>query len=346
MSKTEQKLLTPGPLLDRKGDPAEAGYATSLVREYAREDIKAPGWRIKEWDYYYIGCGDTGVCLTVADNSYMAMLSVSVLDFVRRSYITRSRMKFFTGGKLALPASSVSGTTAGSFGGCSIRFTAKDGVRHLVAEMPEFGENKEPFSCEFTLTDEPRDSMVIVTPFDKPKHFYYNQKINAMRAVGHYTIGDRTVTTDDGLGTLDWGRGVWTYRNEWYWASLSARLPDGRTVGYNLGYGFGNTSAASENMLFCDGIAHKLGHVHFDIPKKADGTDDFLSHWHVTDSDGRVDLRMEPLLDRKDHTSAVIISSDQHQVFGRIYGSIMLDSGEILTLDGPVGFAEKVRNRW
>ena len=55
---------------------------------------------------------------------------------------------------------------------------------------------------------------------------------------------------------------------------------------------------------------------------------------------------MEPLLDRKDYTSAVIISSDQHQVFGRIYGSIMLDSGEVLTLDGPVGFAEKVRNRW
>lgn len=346
MSKSEQHLLSPGPLLDQKGDPVESGYATSLVRTYDRADIKAPGWRIKEWDYYYLSRGDKGLALTVADNSYMALLSVSVLDFAAPSYLTRSRMRFFTNGKLKLPATSAEGETAGSFGGCDIRFSVKDGQRRLTAKMDEFGQNGEPFSCDLVLSDEPRDSMVIVTPFDKPKHFYYNQKINAMRVFGSFAVGDETVDLTGGTATLDWGRGVWTYRNMWYWSSLSAFLPDGRTVGLNLGYGFGNTSAASENMIFCDGIAHKLGHIHFDIPQTPDGKDDFLSAWRITDGDGRVDLTMQPIIDRKDYTSALVISSDQHQVFGRFFGTVTLDDGEVLTLDGPIGFAEKVKNKW
>ena len=50
--------------------------------------------------------------------------------------------------------------------------------------------------------------MVICTPFDKPGHFYYNQKINCMRAAGTVRIGGQTYTFDPrrllrraGLGT-------------------------------------------------------------------------------------------------------------------------------------------------
>ena len=39
--------LTPGKLLDSNGCLQEAGYATRLVREYNRNDIKAPAMRIK-----------------------------------------------------------------------------------------------------------------------------------------------------------------------------------------------------------------------------------------------------------------------------------------------------------
>ena len=41
------------------------------------------------------------------------------------------------------------------------------------------------------LSDEPEDSMVIATPFHKSKHFYYNQKINCLRAEGKFTIGQQ-----------------------------------------------------------------------------------------------------------------------------------------------------------
>ena len=81
-----------------------------------------------------------------------------------------------------------------------------------------------------------------------------------MKAEGKFTVGDRVKKfyPETSLATLDWGRGVWTYHNTWYWGSASGQV-DGVPSGWNIGYGFGDTSAASENMLFYDGKAHKLG---------------------------------------------------------------------------------------
>ena len=189
--------------------------------------------------------------------------------------------------------------------------------------------------------------MVIATPFEKPKHFYYNQKIVGMRAEGFCTIGAQRIafSPDDSFALLDWGRGVWTYRNTWYWSAAQGTV-DGRPFGFNLGYGFGDTSAASENMLFLDGVAHKLGRVDFGIPKKPDGTDDLLAPWHFTDGEGRLDLVFTPIFDRVSKTDVLVICSDQHQVFGRFSGTVRLDDGREVNLHDFLGFAEKVFNKW
>ena len=41
---------------------------------------------------------------------------------------------------------------------------------------------------------------------------------------------------------------MWTYDNVWYWAAAQGHQA-GHVVGLNLGYGFGDTTAASENMV-------------------------------------------------------------------------------------------------
>jgi hypothetical protein len=120
------------------------------------------------------------------------------------------------------------------------------------------------------------------------------------------------------VGTLDWGRRVWTYNNTWYWGSASGCL-DGKSFGFNIGYGFGDTLAATENMLFYEGKAHKSEHVPFNIPHR-DGKFDYLAPWTFTSSDGRFELEFVPILDRKDNTSLGVIASDQHQVFGLFSG--------------------------
>ncbi len=341
-----QHLLSSGPLLDKTGALAEAGYATSQVRTYDRKAIKGGAARIKEWDYYLIYNGSYGVALTIADNSYMGLLSASFLDFEAKAEKTVSPMFWLPFGKTNFPPRSDVGDIVKSVKGASGSFTHEAGGRRLKFHIDKFDGDKA-FDCDLLLSDPPRDTMVIATPFDEKKTaFYYNQKIVGMRAAGSFTIGNETRSFDpaDSFGLLDWGRGVWTYSNTWYWGGGQG-IADGHVVGFNLGYGFGNVSAASENMIFVDGVCHKLDRVTFHIPSK-DGKDDFLSPWTFTSNDGRFETAFTPVLDRVAYTSVGPLLSDQHQVFGYMDGTLTLDDGTKIELKHFLCFAEKVRNKW
>ena len=339
--------LSPGKLLDECGRLMESGYATCLVRKYDRKDIKAPALRIKEWDYYLIYNDRFGVALTLDDNSYMSMLSASILDFTAPAERTVSPIGLFPMGKTGLPSTSENGISHLVIGKSEFTFTVENGKRHLVCCLENFRDGK-PFMADIWLTEEPEDSMVIATPFpNAPKAFYYNQKIVGMRASGTVDAAGEHYTFDpaESFGLLDWGRGVWTYSNTWYWGAAHGEV-DGKVVGFNVGYGFGDTSAASENMIFVDGKAHKFEKVSFNIPQTAGGKDDFLKPWTFTSSDRRFEMVFEPIMDRASRTNVLVIESDQHQVFGRFSGRMILDDGSAVELKDFLGFAEKVKNRW
>lgn len=332
------------PLLDASGNLTEPGYAKKLLPIYRRADIKAPKTRIKEWDYYLVNNGRFALALTVDDNGYMGLDSISLLDFTEGWEITKSPMSFMPLGKLRMPETSRQGDVRHGGKHHSISFENDgSGKRILTARMDDFGP-EGALLASIELFDEPEESMVICTPFDKPGHFYFNQKINCMRAKGAVTYGARRYEFDpaDSFGVLDWGRGVWTYHNTWYWGSASYTV-NGVPFGWNIGYGFGNCSAASENMLFYDGKAHKIGNVRFNIPGNER---DFLSPWTFTSDDGRFEMDFTPVLDRAACTDVKLIKSDQHQVFGTFKGRAVLDNGTIIEVENFPGFAEKVENKW
>ena len=334
------------PLLNEKGELIETGYAKSLILDYRRAAIKANGLRIKEWDYYLVANDDFAVALTIADNSYMGLDSISLLNFKEGWEHTNSPMSILTLGKIGLPASSAEGDVKHGNRDYEISFANKGNKRILKFHMDKFFDGK-PIKGEIVLDCPKSDSMVIVTPFkDKPKAFYYNQKINCMPAFGTVSFDDveYVFKKDESSAVLDWGRGVWTYSNTWYWGSLSGRI-EGVPFGFNIGYGFGDTSAASENMVFYDYKAHKLSQVTFNIPMK-DGKEDYLSPWTFTSDDGRFEMDFIPIMDRASCTDVGIICSDQHQVFGRFSGDVILDDGTKLHIKDMLGFAEKVRNKW
>lgn len=164
-----------------------------------------------------------------------------------------------------------------------------------------------------------------------------------MRASGWVTVGDEkhefNPATD--FGTLDWGRGVWTYDNTWFWGSGNCDL-DGHTFGFNIGYGFGDNSAATENILFYDGVAHKLDDIYFNMPENGSYTDP----WTFSSSDGRFEMDFVPIIDRSAFIDFKAIISDQHQVFGRMSGKAVLDDGTVLEIKDMLMFAEKVHNRY
>ena len=341
-----QHMLSKGPLLDEKGNLNEAGYAFSLVREYNRKQIKGLKTRIKEWDYYYIGDKEYGIALTIDDNSYMGLVSVSVLDYKNKTEVTKSYMRWLTFGEVKFPSSSKDGDVFCEGKKYSMYFGNKNGKRHLVCTMKNVKKGID-FECDITLENTLDKSMVIATPFKKKRHFYYNQKINLLKAKGFFKMGKEIhqFKKDETLGVLDWGRGVWTYSNTWYWSSLNAYTSDFHRIGFNLGYGFGDTSNASENMLFYDKEAYKLEDVVFNIPKNEKGKHDFLSDWTLKSESGDINLVFHPIIDRKSNTNALIIQSDQHQVFGYFSGTFKVED-KTIELDNLLGFAEMVKNRW
>lgn len=341
-----QKELTSGRLLDASGALAQAGWSTRLMRAYDRADIRASKWRIKEWDYYLIDDGENALCLTIDDNTYMGMLSATLLNRKTPCERTKSIILPFTRGKVGLPNSSERGDVELHSGKSWIRFRNDGNIRILECHMEKF-EGGAPLDANVRLSAAPRDSMVIATPFaEKKTAFYYNQKIVGMTAEGFARAGNREVrfSPDRAQGLLDWGRGVWTYDNTWFWSAAMGEA-GGARFGFNLGYGFGDTSAASENMLFVNGRAHKLSRVAFGIPQK-DGRDDFLKPWRFTSDDGRFEAEFVPQIDRSAKTSLGVLMSDQHQVFGVFSGKCRLEGGEELQFSNLSGFAEKVRNKW
>lgn len=336
------KKLQEGLLLDKNGNLNEAGYATSLIKDYNRKQIKGLKTRIKEWDYYAFLNNDYGVCLTLADNSYMSLASISFLDFKNKQYITKSSMRFFTFGKLKLPSSSKSGDIVYHDKKVSISFLNDGQKRILKAYYKKFKDN-EDLSLELEVINTSDNSMVIAIPFKKKKHFYYNQKVNLLKANGYFTIGNQKYEVKNNLGVLDWGRGVWTYNNTWYWASLSYQDEEGYK-GFNLGYGFGDTSSASENMVFFNDKVFKMDDVVFNINKK-NNKDDYMSEWTVKSKNEDINLTFKPIIDRYDNTDLKLLCSTQHQVFGYFNGYIKKDQ-TIIKINNALGFAEKVHNKW
>lgn len=285
---------------------------------------------------------DFAGAFTISDDGYIGLQSVSLLNFKEGWEHTETLLNPFPMGKFKLPETSVYGVTKYADRRLKMRFVVEDGKRKIQCKFDNFYKGK-PFECQIVLNEPKTESMVIATPWrEKKTAFYYNQKINCMPASGYMRYDGREYRfnprTD--FGTLDWGRGVWTYDNRWYWGSGNGRI-DGKAFGFNIGYGFGDTTAATENVLVYDGKIHKLDDVTFNIPK-----DSYMKPWTFTSSDNRFEMEFKPVLDRAAKTSALIIETDQHQVFGRMSGKAVLDDGRVLEIKDLMCFAEDVHNRY
>jgi len=343
----QNKITKPYRLLNKRGELIQKGYATSLILKYRRKYVKARKLRLKEWDYYLIYNDKYAVALTVGYIAFVGMISVSFIDFNNLKERTKSVFTVVPIGKIKMPQSSQIGDIMYNDNRIELFIKHEIDGRNIYVKMKNFEDGTE-LKVHMVLSDEPKDSMVIATPFkENKKAFYYNQKIVGMMASGTVSFKDKTYefTPDNSFGLLDWGRGVWPHSTTWYW-SAGQGMVKGKVFGFNLGYGFGDTFAATENMLFYDGTAHKLENVVFNIPKNEKNEFDYMKPWTFTSSDQRFEMSFMPIIDRSAVLSALLISTEQHQVFGRFTGRAVLDDGTVIGIKDFLGFAERVKNKW
>ena len=68
-------------LLNDRGELNEPGWSRRMLQKYDRWMIRAPKWRIKEWDYYLVLAQGFGAAFTISDDGYIGLQSVSLLEF-------------------------------------------------------------------------------------------------------------------------------------------------------------------------------------------------------------------------------------------------------------------------
>jgi hypothetical protein len=342
----QQVIEQSGPLLDSKGNLAQVGWSRQPLLDCNLENAKFYNLRlfqplrIKRWDYYGIFTPTHFFSFTISDIGYIGMIFAYVVEFATGKYQEESIITPF-GKNVSLPRNSTEGVSVFENGKVKLEFVNEGEKRHLIVNWPGFGETDLSADAYFEAPPA-HESMVIVIPIEG-KRFYYNRKINCLPASGwvKYQGVEHQLDPKTSLGSLDWGRGVWEYSSFWVWASASGFLPDGRTVGLNMGFGFGDTSAATENALIINGKMHKYGEVKF----KYDSSD-FMRPWTMKSPDGRVDLTFTPFFERVAKTDVKLIYSEVHQMFGRYNGSAQTEDGEVIEIKDLVGFAEEHHARW
>jgi hypothetical protein len=345
----QTEIIQPGPLLTSNGALAQVGWARqplldcNLERAAFYPFLKRPfqRFRLKRWDYYAVFTPQRFFSATIADLGYAGNIFVYTLDFVSRQLHEEGLVVPLASG-IQLPRNSDQGDSSFAGKGVKLSFRLRPGWRELSVDWPAFHERRG-IQAEIRLRCPPEhESMAIVIPIEQ-KRFYYNRKINCLPAEGVLKYGDiqEQLLPHESIGSLDWGRGVWAYRSFWNWASASAFLPDGRSVGLNMGSGFGDLSAATENCLVLQGRVHKLDQVKFDYDAS-----DYMKPWRFTDNQGRLALDFTPFVERVARTDLKVIFSEVHQMFGRYSGQATADDGEVIRIENLIGFAEEHHARW
>ena len=331
-------IFSPGEQVLLPNGVPVAGYSLTGDAVYTRSCIHAAPWRLKEWDFYQIADDRLCLQLVIGHVSYVGNCNIALFDHVSgEKLFERGVMIPLPFRSMQLPESAHANSALSfTHGGASLLFETNADVRRLKADFAGL-------SAEVRLTPTVPESITICTPFASKRDFYFNEKINLLRADVNLTLdGTRyEFDPDRTFSLLDWGRGVWPFSHEWYWSSVSTRL-SGEPFGFNLGCGFGaeEKMRGTENIVYYHGEAIKLGRV--SIRHEAD----VLLPWHFEEEDGRFTATLTPRYDRDTITKLLFVNNRCHQMFGTFSGSFLSDDGSRVSFSDVSGFAEHAVNHW
>lgn len=347
--KPQNRITKQDSLLKPDGSLSQAGWSPQPLLDCNLENVRSEGtprfWqpmRVKRWDYYAITTPTHFFSFTVSDVGYLSSIFAYAIEFANTDYHEQTlTLPFYRG--VQLPRNSTEGKSLFDNGRVRLEFDAFKDNRKIKIDWPDFRDGK-PLKAEVAFSvPADHESMTIAIPI-KGNRFYYNRKINCMPAMGWAEYQGKKFELDPKscLGNLDWGRGIWEYDSFWAWASASGFLVDRKhSIGLNLGFGFGDTSAATENCFILDGKLHKLGKVDFTY-----SSENFKSPWTMKSGDGRLDLVFTPFLERVAKTDLKILASEVHQMFGKYNGILITDQGVKIEVKDLIGWAEEHKAKW
>lgn len=353
--KSEQIEYTePTKLLADDGTLLAPGWARHNVFDFDRTKV-SPQMRCKEWDFYQISNGRYMVQISFANISIGGYTSAVLVDLqnpdkskkLAQGTIT-GPTAFFLGGKnkyILPPKGDEPNYVKFEVGGAIFEVDTKIDSRTIYFKMKDV-------ECRFQA-DIPTglENITTVLPFkDYPSRFFMTTKQNCMPCEGTYKWGDGKVvefSKEDTFLFLDWGRVCTPYKLVWYWGNGSTYITDAEgkkhSFGFEITWGIGDESKATETCVFYDGKAHKFGAV--DV-KTFPKPDKFTEPWEFVSEDGKFNFVMKPFYDHHTDLNALVLRMHAHQVHGLWTGTAILDDGTKIEVKDMYAFCEYVENRW
>jgi hypothetical protein len=334
---TERELTALVSLTNAAGllNPDAVGWSRHPLHDTSGIDGRRVWGRNKRWEYWNIIGPRFIIGLTVSSIDYLGSEEVWVFD--RETERTWHRTALVPFGRGVQLAPSLGGGTASITAG-RLSITIDDvagGGWHLRATIPGVELDvrvEKPVGSE---------SLAVVVPWSE-KRFQYTVKDVALPATGTLVIDGETHDLADGgpaWAVLDHGRGRWPYDVKWNWAAGSG-VVDGRRIGIQLGAQWTDGTGSTENCLFVDGRASKISE---ELEWRYD-TGNYLAPWRIRGE--LADLEFTPFYDKASSTQLGILAARTDQLFGHWAGWVTDESGEKVSVDGVIGFAEDVHNRW
>lgn len=360
--KSEQKEYTgPTKLLSDDGTLLSPGWARHMVFDYDRTKSK-PSMRKKEWDFYQISNGKYMVQISFANISIGGYVSAALVNLrepdknkKHGAGTVAAPMTLFLGGKdkYVLPANGEKPNnvkfTINAIGKSEFEFDTKENSRTLYYKSTADGKEVE---CNFRMDiPEGLENITTVLPFkNHPTRYFMTMKQNCMPCSGTFRWGDEVFefSKEDTFCALDWGRVNTPHQLVWYWGNGSSYVYDENgnkhLFGFEITWGIGDESKATETCIFYDGKAHKFGAVDVEVFPKPDK---FSEPWHFVSEDGRFDFTMKPFYDHHSDTNVLnMLRMHTHQVHGLWTGTAILDDGTKVEIEDMYAFCEYVENKW
>lgn len=324
------------PLLNDNGELVNCGYSTKDVWLYNKENIADKG-KLKEWEFYQVSNEKWLLQITYGHVTYAGNVAFTLLEFDTGKRYSSSLMKLFPKNSFALNfTSGLQHNVLYNSPTISLAIMKTPDRRNLLVST----NDKNCLATVNLSMDDTGDAMCYVMPF-KNKLFYYNYKKLFTNLKGKIEVNGKNYQIDDKTHCLiDSGRGCWPYRHTWLWGMAQGKIGD-TLFGFDVGYGNSDRGDTTENMLFVNGVAHKLSRV----TAKYDKTD-YLKPWIFSSADNRFEMVFTPFFDNFTQTNLLVIHNRCHQVFGHYSGKVVLDDGKVIEVENLNGFCEVAKNRW
>ncbi len=338
----QHEITSAGELLTPAGRLREPGWSRRELLHWDEARVHDRS-RLRAWDFFALQNDQYAANFTLFDLGFIQLASVTVVDFATGQKFESRNL----GGVLSL-STGVEGSTVASYRAdaaapAQLAFsTTPEGTTTVQIALPAlFGPAA---SGQITIARRPgMPYLSLATPFaDDPTNFFYEQKLPGLGAGGFVTVDGRSFAFDPSttIATMDWGRGQWPAEVTWRWAA-GATSVNGVPLSFNFGEGFGDPSHGSENFVSLGDAVSKYGAVRWNFDRT-----DPLRPWTLRSSDGRIYLVLTPVapetggLDLGDKYNLL------HKAYGTFAGSIELDDGQTVQLQGVRGFAEEMQLSW